>query len=41
MMNDEEVEDFGDLESSMTWTGAWRRGLKGTQRLKSALAKTL
>jgi hypothetical protein len=41
MMNDEEVEDFGGLESSMTQAGAWRQGLKSTQHLKLALAKIL
>jgi hypothetical protein len=41
MMNDEEVEDFGGLESSMTRTEGVETGLKGTQRLKPTLAKTL
>jgi hypothetical protein len=29
MMNDEEVEDFGGLESSMTWTEGVETGAEG------------
>jgi hypothetical protein len=41
MMNDKEVEDFGGLESSLTRTDGVETGLKVTQCLKPALAKTL
>jgi hypothetical protein len=41
MLNDEEVMDFGGLESSMTRTEVRGRGLKSNQRCKPALVKTL
>ena len=41
MMNDEEVEDFGGLESSVARAEDARRGLQSNRRHKPTLAETL
>jgi hypothetical protein len=41
MANDEEVDDFGGLESSVTWAEDARAGLESNRCHRMALARTL